>query len=116
MRRKQGTLIPFEVEILKAAVDLKSSDEEWFHGFALARFIAADRQAKRLTAHGTLYKALRRLEEAGHLSSKWEPAGTALAEGRPRRRLYRITQAGARALRAAVEQPGVAATGDLARA
>ena len=48
-----------------------------------------------LTSHGTLYKALARLEEFGLLTSAWEDAATA-AEGRPRRRLYELTGEGAR--------------------
>jgi PadR family transcriptional regulator, regulatory protein PadR len=48
----------------------------------------------RQTAHGTLYKALARLEDAGLLVSRWEDADLAAADGRPRRRLYRITTAG----------------------
>ncbi|HIF07388.1 MAG TPA: hypothetical protein EYQ64_10685, partial [Gemmatimonadetes bacterium] len=34
---------------------------------------------------GTAYPALRRLEKAGLLKSRWEKAGVAHAEGRPRR-------------------------------
>ncbi|MDQ3894944.1 MAG: PadR family transcriptional regulator [Actinomycetota bacterium] len=51
--------------------------------------------ARSLTAHGTLYKALGRLEESGLLTSRWEDAAAA-AEGRPRRRLYELTGEGAR--------------------
>ena len=50
--------------------------------------------SRALTAHGTLYKALGRLEERGLLTSAWEDA--AAAEGRPRRRLYELTGEGAR--------------------
>ena len=50
--------------------------------------------SRALTGHGTLYKALGRLEEFGLLSSRWEDA--AAAEGRPRRRLYELTGEGAR--------------------
>jgi PadR family transcriptional regulator, regulatory protein PadR len=47
-----------------------------------------------------LYKALQRLEEAGLLASQWEDPDIAVAEGRPRRRLYEVTGAGERALAA----------------
>lgn len=47
---------------------------------------------------GTVYPALRRLEKAGLLRSGWERAEDAHAEGRPRRRTYALTPAGARAL------------------
>lgn len=44
---------------------------------------------------GTLYPILLRLEAAGLVSSEWE-VGDPAALGRPRRRFYRITAAGAR--------------------
>jgi DNA-binding PadR family transcriptional regulator len=47
---------------------------------------------------GTAYPALRRLEKAGLLESSWEKAAEAHADGRPRRRIYALTPAGARAL------------------
>ncbi|MGW8265570.1 MAG: PadR family transcriptional regulator [Longimicrobiales bacterium] len=43
---------------------------------------------------GTVYPALRRLEAAGCLSSKWEVRKAAEAEGRPPRCYYGITSAG----------------------
>lgn len=94
MRRRPGTLLPLELEILDAAV----SSAEPLHGFELARRIAAGSDRRALTAHGTLYKALGRLAEAGLLEAEWEDAETALLEGRPRRRLYRITGEGERRL------------------
>ena len=47
---------------------------------------------------GTAYPALRRLEKAGLLKSRWEEEATAHAEGRPRRRIYELTPDGAAAL------------------
>lgn len=47
---------------------------------------------------GTVYPALRRLEDAGHLASKWEKESIAQAEPRPRRRYYELTRAGREAL------------------
>jgi DNA-binding PadR family transcriptional regulator len=69
-----------------------------FHGFAIAKRMADIGGAQQLTAHGTLYKALGRMESAGLLESQWEEAELALAGGRPRRRLYRVTGVGERAL------------------
>lgn len=43
---------------------------------------------------GTVYPALRRLEQSGHLTSEWEDEVAAHAEGRPRRRTYRLTPSG----------------------
>jgi DNA-binding PadR family transcriptional regulator len=45
-----------------------------------------------------LYKALDRMRTAGLLTAEWEDADTAAREGRPRRRIYAITAAGAVAL------------------
>jgi DNA-binding PadR family transcriptional regulator len=47
---------------------------------------------------GTAYPALRRLERAGVLKSRWESASQARAEGRPRRRTYEMTPSGRDAL------------------
>ena len=43
---------------------------------------------------GTVYPALRRLEDAGYLTSKWEKDRVAQAELRPRRKSYEMTRAG----------------------
>ncbi len=68
------------------------------HGFLLARTIGEVTGQTRLTAYGTLYKALDRMERAGYLESRWEDPTYAAAESRPRRRLYQVTPAGERAL------------------
>ena len=94
-RRKPGTLLPLEAEILAAALTTRRSGHATFHGFGLAQALREQSASRSLTAHGTLYKALGRLEEFGLLSSRWEDA--AAAEGRPRRRLYELTGQGARA-------------------
>src|SRR5271155_3090990 len=46
---------------------------------------------------GTVYPALRRLQEAGLIQSNWEP-GDAQELQRPQRRYYRLTRAGERSL------------------
>jgi len=93
-RRKPGTLLPLETEIIGVALSLLRSGHATFHGFALAHTMREQTGSRALTGHGTLYKALGRLEESGHLTSRWEDA--AAAEGRPRRRLYELTGQGAR--------------------
>ena len=45
-------------------------------------------------ASGTVYPALRRLEDAGFVISKWERASVAQAAQRPPRKYYEITKAG----------------------
>jgi PadR family transcriptional regulator PadR len=94
-RRKPGTLLPLESEILAVALSLLRAGRSTFHGFGLAQTLRDDSGSRSLTAHGTLYKALGRLEESGLLASHWEDAA-AVAEGRPRRRLYELTGEGAR--------------------
>ncbi len=97
-RRKPGSLLPLEVDVLEAGLSLRRQHVHEFHGFELAKQIAAGGTARKLTAHGTLYKALGRLEDRGLLSSTWEDPDIAVEEGRPRRRLYEVTGAGERAL------------------
>ncbi|HVH57090.1 MAG TPA: helix-turn-helix transcriptional regulator [Vicinamibacterales bacterium] len=53
---------------------------------------------------GTVYPALDRLEQLGFLRSHWEDDSVAHAEGRPARRYFRLTAAGAKALAAALER------------
>jgi PadR family transcriptional regulator PadR len=93
-RRKPGTLLPLETEILGVALSLRGSGPGTFHGFGLAQAMREQSGSRALTAHGTLYKALGRLEEFGLLTSRWEDP--AAAEGRPRRRLYELSGEGTR--------------------
>lgn len=97
-RRKAGTLLAIEVDILDAGLSLRREGADEFHGFELARHIAGSSVARKLTSHGTLYKALGRLEEWGLLASRWEDPQIAVGEGRPRRRLYTVTGEGERRL------------------
>lgn len=93
-RRKPGTLLSLEAEILEVALAMRPAGQASFHGFGLAQTMREQSGAHSLTAHGTLYKALSRLEEFGLLASRWEDEPA--AEGRPRRRLYELTGQGAR--------------------
>lgn len=105
-RRKPGTLVPLETEILEAALLLSRSGHGAFHGFGLAQTLRERSGSRSLTGHGTLYKALSRLEEFGLLTSHWEDA--AAVDGRPRRRLYELTGEGARAAERALAEAAVA--------
>lgn len=88
-------MLPLEVEILHVALSMLDAGDATFHGFALARSMGEERGG-RLIGHGTVYKALGRLEEMGLVSSRWEQDPP---HDRPRRRLYELTPAGARAAR-----------------
>jgi len=98
VRRRAGQLLAIEEGILDVALTLKAQGTPSFHGFAAAKLIRENKDARRLTAHGTLYKALGRLERAGLLASEWEDPDIAAEEGRPRRRLYHVTDLGAQAM------------------
>ena len=94
MRRKPGTLLPLEIAILGAAIDLRRNGTDEFYGYLIAREVKGNTDAKLLTSHGTLYKALDRMQKAGLLESRWEDPAIAANEERPRRRLYEITAVG----------------------
>ena len=49
-------------------------------------------------ASGTVYPALRRLENAGFVGSKWERQSIAQQEQRPPRKFYEVSKAGRTAL------------------
>jgi PadR family transcriptional regulator PadR len=104
MRRRLYALLPLELSILGTGLEIQGSGPARFHGFQLAKAMQEREGARRLTAHGTLYKALGRLERWGFLEAAWEDPLIAAERGRPRRRLYRVTPAGARAL-ASGERP-----------
>jgi PadR family transcriptional regulator PadR len=102
-RRKLGVLVPLEVEILDVALAMLRSGQPTFHGFALAQAMRDRDESRSLTAHGTLYKALGRLEAFGLLRSRWEEEER--VAGRPRRRLYELTSLGVH-----VAEPALTAT------
>jgi PadR family transcriptional regulator PadR len=86
--------LPLEAEILATALSMHRAGQPAVHGFGLAQAMRQRRESRSLTAHGTLYKALGRLEDLGMLTSRWEEAAV---EGRPRRRLYELTGQGVHA-------------------
>jgi DNA-binding PadR family transcriptional regulator len=53
---------------------------------------------------GTVYPALRRLEESGYLTSKWEHPRISQAEPRPARKYYEVTRSGREALAEALKR------------
>lgn len=101
MRRKPDQLLPLELEILEAALALQHRGVAHFHGYALAKLLRERGDRRLLTAHGTLYRALHRLESAGVIAASWEDHGIAEREGRPRRRIYRLLGAAEPVLRRA---------------
>lgn len=94
MKRKPGSLFPLELAVLQAGLDLAAHGEHSFYGYAVAKAVAAQSEARRLTAHGTLYRALDRMEDAGLLESILEDPDVAAAARRPRRRMFSVTANG----------------------
>jgi len=94
MRRKAGQLVPLEIAICEAATRLRRRDVNEFHGYEIAKRMGEDVDSKLLTAYGTLYRALGRLESMGLLESRWEDPQIAADENRPGRRLYSLTGLG----------------------
>lgn len=86
-----------EVNILESVLALQSVGDQAY-GFMLAKHIAGATGSSTLTSHGTLYKALARMAAGGLVESAWEDPAAAELDGRPRRRIYRVTAEGAVAL------------------
>ena len=99
MRRKPGGLVPLEIAICECAMELRSRDVGEFHGYEIAKKLGEYTDTKLLTAYGTLYRALGRLEGMGLLVSRWEDPEIPARENRPGRRLYTLTAAGEAAVR-----------------
>jgi DNA-binding PadR family transcriptional regulator len=104
MRRKPGTLVPLEIAICVCALELRQQKIVEFHGYEMARRLGDAGDQKLLTAYGTLYRALSRLEQMGMLESRWEDPAIPARENRPGRRLYTLTAAGEAAVREAARR------------
>jgi len=90
MRRKPGQLLPLERAICDEARDLGKD----FYGYQMAKRLQEVADSKLLTAYGTLYRALSRLQDMGLLQSRWEDPRIPARENRPGRRLYSLTALG----------------------
>lgn len=105
MYRHKDALIQLEEQILSTARALRGRSIAEFHGYQLATEIEGRTDGKRLVAHGTLYRALDRLEGRGFLQHSWLDNPE---EGRPRRKMYRITESGIGAIEEFERQRAVA--------
>ena len=108
MRRKTGSLVPLEVAICTAALALRERGVDQFHGYLIAKELKDASDAKLLTAYGTLYRALGRLEQMGLMTSAWEDPQIPADANRPRRRLYAITPDGQTAVANATRESAAA--------
>jgi len=94
VRRKSGQLLPLETAICVCAANLRRSGTPEFHGYEIAKRLGDESNRRLLTAYGTLYRALGRLEAMGLLQSQWEDPHIPARENRPGRRIYTLTAAG----------------------
>ena len=99
MRRKPGALLPLEAAICLTAAALLLDGTHEFHGYEIGKRLRHAAGRRLLTAYGTLYRALARLEHMGLLRSRWEDPEIPARENRPGRRLYMLTAAGEAAAR-----------------
>ncbi|MFD9706328.1 PadR family transcriptional regulator [Lentzea sp. NPDC059081] len=76
------------------ALLLATLDGRQLHGYAIIEALQQGSGGALDLPTGTVYPALRRLERAGHVASDWSTVG-----GR-KRRTYRLTSAGQKALHA----------------
>ena len=96
MRRKQGSLVPLETAICVSAAELRREGISEFHGYQIAKRLSEIADQRLLTAYGTLYRALGRLEAMGLVHSRWEDPEIPARENRPGRRLYTLSATGER--------------------
>ena len=81
---------------ITVAVILRALDNGYQYGFDIMDMTGLP--------SGTVYPALRRLEEAGYVDSKWEKHAIAQAAQRPPRKYYELTKEGKEALAEAVRR------------
>ena len=90
MRRKQGELVPLELNIINVAKNLYKQGIKEFHGYQIAKLVYICKSPNNLTGYGTLYRALQRLVRFKILKSRWENYSRLVGTKRPRRRYYRL--------------------------
>ena len=87
---------------------LRNRGVDQFHGYLIAKELKDASDAKLLTAYGTLYRAVSRLEQMGMMTSAWEDPQIPADANRPRRRLYAITPDGQTAVANATRESAAA--------
>lgn len=91
-------MTPIDLASLQSPLDyliLRTLSWDSMHGFGIARWLEDRTDAALIVEEGTLYPALHRLERRKLIRGEWR-----LTENRRRAKYYRLTAAGARALRA----------------
>jgi transcriptional regulator len=86
-----------EQQILRGTLDLlilRAVSEGPAHGYQIARWVARATDDVLKLEDGSLYPALYRLEERGHITADWQ-----LTEDRRRAKYYKLTASGRKQLR-----------------
>ena len=83
----RGSIVPIVLQLLKRKA---------MYGYEIVKVVNERTGGKLEWKEGTLYPALYRLEEAGHVTARWED-GASRHRG-PRRRIYTLTKKGMREL------------------
>jgi DNA-binding PadR family transcriptional regulator len=93
-------LLPIEAAILGVLLERELANLPGLHGYGLAEELARQSDRHNLAGYGTIYRALSRLEDAKYVTGRWQDAAPdpSARGGLPRRRLYRTTVTGARAI------------------
>jgi PadR family transcriptional regulator len=94
-RRDVDSLTGTELQVLSMAAESARAGHASFYGYEVVR--ALIQMGSNVVSHTTVYRALISLEQQGLLTSAWEDPIAAEQAGRPRRRLYTLTSAGAAA-------------------
>jgi len=87
-------MLDIEWKVIEMLSEHSDSRPHGLHGYELASLLALVEEPVALRANGTIYKVLFRLNRVGAIESHWEEAEVALAEGRPRRRYWVLTENG----------------------
>ena len=94
-------------EALKGHLDmlvLAAVKKRPLHGYAIIEALKTQTEGTLALAEGTVYPALRRLEDEGYLTSEWEEPSIAQSEPRPPRKYYDLTREGRELLAEAVKR------------
>jgi DNA-binding PadR family transcriptional regulator len=109
-RTRPEDLVPLTPPVFHILVALSDGER---HGYAIMRQVAADTDDTLQLGPGTLYGCLKRMQAAGLVEESDERPDPELDD--QRRRYYRITDFGARAVRAEAQRLATSLTAARAR-
>jgi len=87
-------LLGIELELLAVAHRFALAGDPYFHGYQAMREIRRVKSDHGRVSHGTIYRALDRMEKLGLVVSRWEDPAISERDGRPQRCFYRLSAHG----------------------